>query len=86
VLVNWLGSRHYRRLDWTRAGLYTLSGKTVKVLKDLKAPVNVTVFMTEGTQLFPETQELLKRYKAASPQVVVETLDPTRNRARPRRS
>ena len=82
VLVNWLGSRHYRRFDWTSSGLYTLSGKTVKVLKALKAPVNVTVFMTEGSQLFPETQELLKRYKAASPQVIVETLDPTRNRAR----
>jgi hypothetical protein len=82
VLVNWLGSRHYRRFDWTRAGLYTLSDKTVKVLKDLKAPVSVTVFMTEGTQLFPETQELVKRYKAVTPQLAVETLDPTRNRAR----
>jgi hypothetical protein len=54
----------------------------VKVLKELKAPVSVTVFMTEGTQLFPETQELLKRYKAVAPQLAVETLDPTRNRAR----
>ena len=82
VLVNWLGSRHYRRFDWTHAGLYTLSDKTVKVLKEMKAPVSITVFMTEGTQLFPETQEVLKRYKAVAPQLTVETLDPTRNRAR----
>jgi ABC-type uncharacterized transport system involved in gliding motility auxiliary subunit len=82
VLVNWIGSRHYRRFDWTGAGLYSLSEKTTNVLKGLKAPVHVTVFMTENTQLFPETQELLKRYRAASPLVTVETIDPTRNKAR----
>ncbi len=82
VLVNWLGSRHYRRFDWTSAGLYSLSAKTKNVLKDLKGPVAVTVFMTENTQLWPETQELLKRYRAASPLVTVETIDPTRNKAR----
>ncbi len=82
VLVNWIGSRHYRRFDWTGAGLYSLSDKTKNVLKGLKAPVSVTVFMTENTQLFPETQELLKRYRAASPLVTVETIDPTRSKAR----
>ena len=82
VLVNWIGSRHYRRFDWTSSRLYPLSDKTEKVLKGLKAPVNVTVFMIEGTQLFPEVQELLKRYKSVSPVITVETLDQTRNRAR----
>ncbi|MDL1950269.1 hypothetical protein FBQ97_10710, partial [Acidobacteria bacterium ACD] len=82
VLVNWLGARHYRRLDWTGSGLYSLSERTEKVLAELKAPVTVTVFMTEGTPMFAETQELLRRYKAKSPLLTVETLDPTRNRAR----
>ena len=82
VLVNYLGARRFRRFDWTRSGLYTLSEKSVKVLKDLKQPVAITVFMTEGSPLFNETQELLKRYKATSPLVSVETLDPARNRAR----
>lgn len=82
ALVNWLGARHYRRLDWTSSGLYSLSEKTEKVLGELKTPVTVTVFMTEGTPLYTETQELLKRYKAKSPLLTVETLDPTRNRAR----
>lgn len=82
ALVNWLGSRHYKRFDWTRAGLYSLSDKTKSVLSGLKNPVTVTVFMVEGTQLYPEVQELLKRYKAASTLVSVETLDPTRNKAR----
>lgn len=82
VLVNWLGARHYRRFDWTGSGLYSLSEKTEKVLAELKDPVTVTVFMTEGTPMFAETQELLRRYKAKSPLLTVETLDPTRNRAR----
>lgn len=81
-LVNYLASRHYRRFDWTSSGLYTLSEKTEKVLKDLKTPVTVTIFMTDQSPLYPETQELLRRYRAKSPMITVESLDPTRNRAR----
>lgn len=81
-LVNWLGARHYRRYDWTSAGLYTLSEKSVQVLKALKQPVTVTVFLTEGAPLYAETQELLRRYQAATSLVRVETLDPARNPAR----
>jgi hypothetical protein len=82
VLVNYIGSRRYARFDWTTTGRYSLSDKTVNVLKDLKTPVQVTVFMTPGTPLYPEVDELLKRYKAKSAMLTVETLDPTRNPAR----
>ena len=88
VLVNYIGSRRYARFDWTMTRRYSLSDKTLNVLKDLKAPVKVTVFMTAGTSqtaatpLYPEVDELLKRYKAKSAMLTVETLDPTRNPAR----
>lgn len=82
VLVNYVGWKRYRRFDWTSANLYSLSEKTVKVLKDLKTDVAVTVFMTEGTPVFRETQEILKRYGAETTHLKVETIDPTRNRAR----
>ena len=82
VLVNYLGSKHYRRFDWTGAGLYSLSDKTEKVLRELKVPVKATVFMTSASPLFPETQELLRRYQAATTLLSVETLDPVRNPAR----
>jgi ABC-type uncharacterized transport system involved in gliding motility auxiliary subunit len=81
-LVNYIGSRRYARFDWTSSGLYSLSEKTRNVLKELKTPVQVTVFMTPGTPLYPEVDELLKRYKAAGPMLTVETLDPTRNPVR----
>ncbi len=82
ALVNYIGSRRYARFDWTSSGLYSLSEKTRNVLKELKSPVKVTVFMTPGTPLYPEVDELLKRYKAACPMLEVETLDPTRNPVR----
>jgi len=82
VLVNFIGSRRYARFDWTTTGRYSLSEKTVNVLKGLKSPVQVTVFMTAGTPLYPEVDELLKRYKAKSAMLTVETLDPTRNPVR----
>ena len=82
VLVNFIGSRRYARFDWTTTGRYSLSEKTLNVLKDLKSPVQVTVFMTAGTPLYPEVDELLKRYKAKSAMLTVETLDPTRNPVR----
>ena len=82
VLVNYIGSRRYARFDWTTTGRYSLSQKTVNVLRDLKTPVTVTVFMTAGTPLYPEVEELLQRYKAKSAMLTVETLDPTRNPVR----
>src|SRR5512143_1634066 len=57
ILVNFIGSRRYARFDWTTAGRYSLSEKTANVLKELKSPVQVTVFMTAGTPLFPDVDE-----------------------------
>ncbi|HEX7529179.1 MAG TPA: GldG family protein, partial [Thermoanaerobaculia bacterium] len=83
VLVNYIGSKRYARFDWTTTGLYSLSEKTLNVLRDLKTPVTVTVFMTpERTPLYPEVDELVKRYKAKSAMLTVEMLDPTRNLVR----
>jgi hypothetical protein len=82
VLVNYVGGRRYARFDWTRSGLYTLSPKTLGVLKELKTPVSVAVFMTENSPLFRETREILNRYQARSALLSVETIDPIRNRAR----
>jgi hypothetical protein len=47
----------------------------------LKTPVRVTAFMTHRSRLYAETRELLDRYKALSPQIKVEEIDPERNPA-----
>jgi ABC-type uncharacterized transport system involved in gliding motility auxiliary subunit len=81
-LVNWLGYRHWSRGDWTKAKIYSLSETTRKIVKGLKSPVDVTVFMTSRSQIYPQVKEILQRYKALSPNIRVEELDPERNLAR----
>ena len=83
VGVNYLSVRHWKRGDWTRTQIYSLSETTRKILAGLKKPVRITVFMTpQKARLYPEVRELLTRYQAASPKLEIEYLDPERNRAR----
>ena len=79
VMVNWLGYRHYVRADWTGSKMYTLSEKSLNVLKDVKDEVQVVVFMTGSTPLYSETKELLARYQAVAPKLKVEYIDPDRD-------
>ncbi len=78
-MLNWIGYRHYARADWTSSKLYTLSEKSRNVLKGIGSEVRVVVLMTPSTPLFSETKELLDRYKAASPKISVEFIDPERD-------
>jgi ABC-type uncharacterized transport system involved in gliding motility auxiliary subunit len=81
--VNYLSTRHWKRFDWTRAQVYSLSETTKKTLEGLKKPVQVTVFMVSGrSRVLPEVKELLARYQQVSPKIEVEYLDPQRNMAR----
>ena len=82
VGVNYLGTRHWVRGDWTKARIYSLSETTKKIARGLKNPVRVTVFMTRNSRLFVPVRELLSRYRALSPNIQVEELDPERNPAR----
>ncbi len=75
-MINWLGARHWRRLDWTKSHLYTLSEKTENVLHNLKDEVKVVVFMTPASSLYDQVHELLSRYAAASDRIKVEYIDP----------
>ena len=81
--VNYLSTRHWKRFDWTRAQVFSLSETTKKTLDGLQKPVQVTVFMTpQRSRLLPEVKELLSRYQERSPKIEVEYLDPERNLAR----
>ncbi len=83
VGANYLSIRHWKRGDWTRTKIYSLSETTRKILAGVKRPIRVTVFMTpQKSRLYPEVHELLSRYQALSPKIEVEYLDPERNIAR----
>jgi ABC-type uncharacterized transport system involved in gliding motility auxiliary subunit len=77
-MVNYLGFRHYQRFDWTSQGLYTLSPKSKTVLRDLSQDVDVYVFLSRGESGFLTTDELLKRYAAASNRIHLHYVDPDR--------
>lgn len=80
--VNWLGSRHWLRGDWTKTRLYSLSATTRKLVGALTKPVRITVFMDRESRLWTPVSEILARYRALSPKIEVEYLDPKRNPAR----
>lgn len=78
AMVNYLSIRHYKRWDWTTQGLYTLSGRTVQVLHQLPARVEIDVFLSESEQGFAELKELVERYRAVKNSLVVHYIDPDR--------
>jgi len=78
VMANWLGARHFKHWDWTSSKLYTLSERSVDLVRNLDTEVRIVVFMVPGSPLFDQAQELLKRYEAVSDKILVETIDPER--------
>jgi hypothetical protein len=78
VLVNYLAFRHYHRLDWTSEGMFTLSPKSVKVLRGLTTDIDLYVFLSQGEPSFETTDELIKRYRAVSEHIKAHRVDPDR--------
>ncbi len=76
VMINYLGWKYYKRFDWTKSQLYSLSEKTLNVLAGLKEDVDFIVFLTpEQGEIYQPTTELLSRYGAASRRVHVRIVD-----------
>ncbi len=87
IMVNFIASRRYVRMDVTRTKFSVLSDKTVQVLKGLQAPVHVVVFYQPQTgdhpdPLYPLIVGLLKEYEPRSNQLHIEYVEPYRDRAR----
>jgi ABC-type uncharacterized transport system involved in gliding motility auxiliary subunit len=76
VIVNYFGWKYYKRFDWTKSELYSLSEKTLNVLEGLKKDVQFIVFLSpEQAEIYGPTTELLARYGAASRRVRVRIVD-----------
>lgn len=81
VLVNILVSRHYKRWDWTRGGLFTLSDATTQTLHALQEPVHVYVLLNDGDPLTTAVRHLLESYRGETTRLEVEYTDPDRHPA-----
>jgi len=79
LIVNYFGWKYYKRFDWTKSQLYSLSEKTRNVLKGLKQDVEFVVFLSpEQSEILQPTTELLSRYGAESRRVHVRVVDATK--------
>lgn len=81
VMANYLAFRHYRRWDWTSEGAFTLSPRTVEVVRALDADIDVYLVMSSAEPNYQDLRELLDRYRAESQHLVLHFVDPDREPA-----
>jgi ABC-type uncharacterized transport system involved in gliding motility auxiliary subunit len=78
VMVNYVGFKHYTHKDLSQSQFYTLSPKTVDVLRNLDSPITAYTFLDERNQgQVEQIENLLKEYQlAAGKNMDVEKIDP----------
>jgi ABC-type uncharacterized transport system involved in gliding motility auxiliary subunit len=81
-VTNYLAFKYHARWDATSSRSFSISPQTQKVLKALKKPVTVVIFLSPSDELHSKVRDLLAAYQQASPLVKVETIDPDRQRDR----
>jgi|GEM_PF-290426 len=81
LLVNVGASRHYRRWDFTKSGLYTLSRATVETLHALGEPIRIDVLVPASDPLSLSMRHLLAAYGAETTRLDVRFTDPDRHAA-----
>ncbi|HEX8030408.1 MAG TPA: Gldg family protein [Vicinamibacterales bacterium] len=80
VAVNYLGTRQNKRWDFTANQVYSLSDQTIKILKDLKEPVKVTVFERSDRQDIHKDR--LEEFQYQTTQLTTEFIDPDKEPTR----
>ncbi len=80
-MLNYLAFRHYERFDWTEDRLFTVSERTVEVLRGLDRPIDVYLFLSPGEENYEDMGELLQAYGSHTRRVRVHRVDPHRQAA-----
>ncbi|HXJ97377.1 MAG TPA: gliding motility-associated ABC transporter substrate-binding protein GldG [Gelidibacter sp.] len=81
MALNWIGTKIYKRYDLTQDQRYTLSQSALNIVKDVKSPLIVDVFLegnfpSEFKRLRNETQQLLEEFALDNPQIKFNFIDP----------
>jgi len=84
VLLNGIGSQFFHRFDLTQDKRYTLSPTSLSILKEVKEPLIVDVFLKgqfpgEFKKLQAETQQLLEEFKAYNKNITFQFVNPLEN-------
>lgn len=93
IALNYLASKHFRRIDLTQSGSYTLAPESKAYIRELEEAVNIFVFLPKDftdpnlKALYHDIQKLLREYEAVGMQrgdkkINVEFVDFYRQRQR----
>ena len=81
VVLNWIGTKVYKRFDLTQDQRYTLSQSALATVKDVKSPLIVDVFLegdfpSEFRRLRNETQQLLEEFALNNTHIKFNFINP----------
>jgi gliding-associated putative ABC transporter substrate-binding component GldG len=84
IVINILGSQFFHRFDLTKDKRYTLSQTSLNIIKDIKEPLYVDVYLEgdfpgEFKKLQTETQQLLEEFKACNSNIIFQFINPHDN-------
>jgi gliding-associated putative ABC transporter substrate-binding component GldG len=84
-LLNIIGNFFFHRFDLTQDHRYTLSPTTLKILKDVKNPLSIKVYLqgelpAEFKRLQLESKQLLEEFQAYNSNIIIEFVDPLENK------
>ncbi len=85
VVLNMLGSLFFYRFDLTKDKRYTLSETSLQIVKQVKNPLSVKIYMegdlpADFRRLQQETRQLLEEFQAYNSNIVFEFVNPLENK------
>ncbi len=81
VFIALISLKHPKRIDLTSNKEYTLSPKTIKILKNLKNEITIKAFFQEGDSGKDKARDLFDTYRYYSRKIKYEFIDPDRKPA-----
>ena len=81
IVINLAGNFYFHRFDLTADHRYTLSPTTLKIIKEVKEPLIIDVFLKgefpgEMKKLQTETQQILEEFKAYNSNIMFQFVNP----------
>ena len=79
LFINVLGARHYKRADWTKNKLYTLTPATQDTLHGLSDRVEIWVLLGGGDPMEQNIKHLLASYEGETSKLDIHYVDPDKD-------
>ena len=76
VLLAWLSQRYPVTIDMSSNQRNSLSQETVRLLENVDAEIEVTLFITPINERKPALEKLFKRYRQLQPNIRLQSLNP----------